>query len=331
MSSFSSHSSSLPSLPSLGSSLSYLHHNQGTDSHVSSPLLTDADHAFLQRQLDDVRASLSSLPSSQHSAHLLSRLLSAYEGQLIKEREAEQWKQRCGSMRQQLKGVRAQIDNLLHDDETEGPLGAAQPHYANGNEEKEKQSNGHLQHHHQQQPHRQQHSSALTATTAPPQPPPDTAVEFAFNGFGDYATLLAATEAKLEVERKQQQLSLPASTASHSLALPAMAAASSPYYHHDRTLTELGKQLIRSILTLSSPTRILDLTQLQRLCERVGRAAAAAGAGVGADDDGDVWWVWQSYASEGEDGEQGMGQAEMEQLYEHEWNLDEDAQHLGLT
>ena len=331
MSSLSSHSSSPPSLPSLSSSHSYSHHNQGTDSHESSPLLTDADHAFLQRQLDDVRASLSSLPPSQHSAHLLSRLLSAYEGQLIKEREAEQWKQRCGSMRQRLKGVRAEIDNLLlHDDETEGPLGAAQSHYANGKEEKEKQSNGHQQHHHQQQPHRQQHSSALTATTAPSQRPPDTAAEFAFNGFGDYATLLAATEAKLEVERKQQ-LSLPASTASHSLARPATPAASSPYYHHDRTLTELGKQLIRSILTLSSPTRILDLTQLQRLCERVGRAAAAAGAGVGADDDGDVWWVWQSYATEGEDGEQGMGQAKMEQLYEQEWNLDEDAQHLGLT
>ena len=44
-----------------------------------------------------------------------------------------------------------------------------------------------------------------------------------------------------------------------------------------------------------------------------------------------MWWVWQSYASEGEDGEQGMGQAEMEQLYEQEWDVDKDAKRLGLT
>ena len=273
----------------------------------------------MQRQMEAVQASLSSLPASEQAPYLLSLLSSAYQQRQLDERLAEHWRRQCGKVRQRLSGLRVEMDRL-HDElaNTDGDEADSEQPDTNGKEEKQY---GHLLPPPLQPAPSRTNGQLLHAA--------DGETEAAFEGFSDYSTLLAATEAKLEVERRQgqsqqrQHLSLSASATAH---VPATVSSSS-HYHHDRTLTTAGKQLVRSILSLASPTRSLDLPALQRLCERVGRSAAASAG----DDDGDVWWVWQSYASEGEDGEQGMGQAEMEQLYEQEWDVDEDGRRLGLV
>ena len=273
--------------------------------------LTDADHAVIQRRLEEVQATLSSLPPSQLVPHLLAHLQTAYQQQLASEHQAAQRTQQRDKIQQRLARLRAEIDELR--DELEDGTDAQPPH-ANGKEEK---YNGH---HTQLQP-RARHSQASSTSLSPA--PADGAVEPSFHSmFSDYSTLLAVTEARLEVERRQRQSQQP--PPQPSLSAPSTA---SIHYQHDHTLTGAGKQLVRSILSLASTAGSLDLAQLQRLCERTGRTAAVAGA----DDEGDVWWLWQSYASEGEDGEQGIGQAELEQLYEREWDIDEDAQRLGLA
>ena len=259
--------------------------------------------------MDAVQASLSSLPRTLHTQHLLSCLLSACEQQLLAERRAEQWKQKCDKVRQRLRGLRAEIDELHADMEEPTP-------HMNGAEEKQSSID------------RPQPSQPSPATSLPSQHLLDSTIDSTFDGFGDYSSLLAATEARLEVARRQRQSQQPPVPAAATLHTSA-SVCSSPYYHHDHTLTGAGKQLVRSILQLASPTGDIDLSQLQRLCERLGRTSATVVA-AGSDDDGDVWWLWQSYVSEDEDGGQSMRQAEMEQLYEQEWNVGEDARRLGL-
>ena len=288
---------------------------------ASAAVLSDGDHVVLTRQMDGIQASLAHLPAGQQQSHLLACLLSTFEQQLQAERRAEQWRQRCEKLQQRLRGLRADIDELLDD----GHDGDGQPH-TNGKEER--RPNGHQPLQQQQQPPQHGRHTTSGGSTTFTQEPLHQADDGTFNGFSDYSTLIAATEARLDVERRQRQTqpqptALSASATAHSSAT----LTSSPHYHHDHTLTGAGKQLVRSIVSLVSASGCLDLSQLQRLCERVGRASAAAAA---SEDDGDVWWVWQSYVSEGDDGEQSIGQADMEQLYEQDWNVDDDAKRLGL-
>lgn len=279
--------------------------------------------------MEDIHASLSSLPPSEQCQYLLSCLSSAYTRQLSSERKAEHWRQHCTKVKQRLKRLSADIASLQNDmDEGAGSQQPQHPQHTHMNGKEEKQYNGHTHHNNTHTQHQQQQQHSL-ATSQPPSHASDSADELTFNDFNDYSTLLAATEAKLDVERRQKQsqqpqhsTSLSSSTAQHT---HATLTTSSPYYHHDHTLTEAGKQLVRTILQLVSPSRTLDQPRLQQLCERLGRVTA------GDDEDGDVWWIWQSQASEGEDGEQCMGQVEMEQLYTQEWDLTEDAKRLGLA
>ena len=169
-------------------------------------------------------------------------------------------------------------------------------------------------------------------------------VDSSLSDWSDFSSLLSSTEAQLEVERRQRERTQPPSTllpaTSHfPSSLSLSATVSSPYYHHDRTLTGAGKAVVRSILHLfaSSAASPMSLPQLQALTERVGRGGTRDGAGNGGeggmveeDDSGDVWWVWQSHASEDEAGQVGMTEEDLQRVYGQEWDLDEDAKKLRL-
>jgi hypothetical protein len=337
--------SGLQSFPSTLSTLSSL----GLPSPSSSPALEAEDATAVAQRLEEVRAQLSALSPSLHSDFLLSQLHSAYSAQLRSNREAEHWqatslqqrhrgeemRSKCQKVQQRLQRFLAEADDLQADvwnlqAGLTGLEGEGNNVRLNGKDEKE--PNGHLH----PRPHPSQRSTTSSLSSRPRVPDSGPT----FSALSDFSTLLAATEAQLEVERRQRERTQPSTSStdippsfipSHTLPLSLSAPVPSPYYHHDRTLTAAGKRVVRSLFVLfaSSPSSTsLSFPQLQALSERVGRGESASGS---SDDSGDLWWVWQSHASEDEGGEMGLTEEDLQSLYEQEWNLDEDAAKMHIN
>ena len=272
------------------------------------------------RRLEAVQAELTSLSPSLHSDFLLTQLHSAYSAEAEARHEAQQWQavseqqqRRAGEMAAKCQRMRQRLSRLLDDSSAlkedlrslqvdlqgEGDAGL------DGKEEK--QPNGHSR------PHAEPLSFASEVDSAPPSALRSDAQlaggASAFSDWSDFSSLLAATEAHLEVERRERERTQPTTAASAPPLFPSTLSlsspASSPYYHHDRSLTHVGKAVVHSIfrLVVSAPQHALSLPQLQALAERVGRGGDGAEEAGGQDDNsGDVWWVWQSHASEDEAG-----------------------------
>ena len=300
--------------------------------------------------MEDVQAALSALAPAQQVDFLLSRLHSAFSAQLRSEREAQRWQatsleqtqraidsvarsqklqQRLGRLVEEAAGLKEDVRGLHLSVAGMAEVGDVSAAHLNGKEEK--QSNGHRPHTARERP--------LHSTAAPSDSSDLPFIAEFPASLSDFTTLLASTEAQLEVERRErerQQTSSPSPSTQPfpSSFLSLTAAASSPYYHLDRTLTAAGKGLVRSIFLLfttsaSSSSSSMSLQQLQALSERLGRGGAAGGSEDG-DDGGDVWWLWQSHASEDEGGGMGLTEEDLQAVYVSEWDLDEDAKRLHI-
>ena len=303
----------------------------------ASDAVHDDDSSTVQSQLSSLEHSLSPLPLSQQRELLLSALRSSYQQQLQLQREAERCQRvsekqrqltarlssRCGGLQQRLTvlldegaGLRDELRLLQAEADAGWDEGV--------NGKQEKQQNG--------RPHAPQPGGKQAAAASSQ---PDHFL--AFNDLSDFSSLLASTEAKLAVERRQreQQSGQSAFSPSAAAALPP---ASSVYYHHDHTLTAEGKAVVRSILMLFSPSAAghsappsLSFSQLQQLVRRVGRGDAEGGGGGAGDDGGELWWLWQSGASETDSGEMRMNEEELQAVYEQDWDLESDARKLRIA
>ena len=300
------------------------------------------------RRLEAVQIELTSLSPSLHSDFLLTQLHSAYSAEVEARHEAQHWRavseqqqRRTAEMAPKCQRMKQRLSRLLDDSaalkedlrslqvDLQGEGGAA----VNGKEEK--QPNGYSH------PRAEAFSFASDGESAP-SPALTLSAEAAgaaspFSDWSDFSSLLAATEAQLEVERRQRERTQSSTAASAPPHFPSTLSLSSPassaYYHHDHSLTPAGRAVVHSVFRLfaSAPTQALSLPQLQALAERVGRGVdGAVGGGAQDDDSGDVWWVWQSHASEDEAGGMGMTEEDLQSVYEQEWDLHEDAQQLQL-
>ena len=316
----------------------------------SSTELRHDDALEVAQRIEGVQAELSTLPPSQQVDFLLQQLHSSYTTQRRSQRETERWQassleqtKRATDAVSRCQKVQQRIDRVVHEAAalkedmrglqlTVAGMEEGEDASARLNGKEEKEPNGHGPHTAWHRPRPPASPDSLMTALGQPS-------SSAQSPLSDFSTLLATTEAQLEVERRERERQQPPSATSSSTQLfssssPSRpAAASSPYYHHDHALTAAGKGVVRSIFLLfaspASSSSSMSLQQLQALSERVGRGGAAAGAADG-DDGGDVWWLWQSHASEDEGGGMGLTEEDLQAVYASEWDLDEDAKKLHI-
>ena len=343
---------SLPAIPSAFPSSSSSSNKHAT-LFPQLPMLSADDEATLAQRMEAVQNALPTLSLPEQVDFLLSSLYSAHHAQL--QTQCEKQRSQASSAKAQLRAtetaaacrrMQQRVTRLLSDaadlqaDVSGIEAAVLTPPGNDGgaaqNGKEEKQQNGHSRPHSQPHPS-SSHSSAPRAGDADLHPMAVDEWAQRSSALSDFATLLATTEAQLAVERREREAQ---STAAPSAFPPPSssssqywsASAPSPYYHHDHTLTAAGKAVVHSIFLVfaHAGSGSLSLPQLQALCERAGRDQSGGDVDGGGDDGGDVWWVWQSHASEDEAGAMGMSEADLQAVYEQEWDLNQDATMLRV-